>query len=176
MSVGTCHVDDETNTVMGKAVTDAAAWYDSADWIGINATPLASFFVQSLIDQVGESLEHVLVDWDVPLKRGNGSRRLKALNWPKVFVVPNMTPCGPEENPRAKCATLLSVNGIPKGTETKYANTMAFYEHCVKLRNEAVARQARKPSTVVRGGNRLVAAQTQAPSKRTAKTRGDSSR
>jgi hypothetical protein len=55
---------------------------------------------------------------------------------------------------------LLSVNGIPKGTETKCANTMAFYEHCVKLGNEAVARQARMPSTVVRRGNRLVAAST----------------
>src|ERR1051326_2080552 len=29
LSVGTFYVDDDTNTVMGTAVTDAAAWYDS---------------------------------------------------------------------------------------------------------------------------------------------------
>jgi len=27
-------LDNNTNTIMGSAVTDAAAWYDQADWIG----------------------------------------------------------------------------------------------------------------------------------------------
>ncbi len=143
-SVGTFHADDDTNTVMGAAVTDAAAWYDSAEWVGVNATPLASLFVQGLVDQSGEDLDHVLVDWDVPLKDNKGSRGLKALNWPKVFVVPNMTPCVHGENHRAKCATLLTVHGVPRGTEMKYTNTMKFYDHCVKLRNAAVASRAQK--------------------------------
>ena len=139
VSVGKFHVDDETNTVLGEAVTDAAAWYDSADWLGINATPFASLFVQSLLDQTSGDLEHVLVDWNVPLKDNKGYRRLKALNWPKVFVVPNMTPCAPGENHRAKCATLLSVLGVPKGTELKFSNTMEFYDHCVKLTEHPTA-------------------------------------
>jgi hypothetical protein len=156
LSVGKFHVDDATNTVMGEAVTDAAAWYDSADWVGINATPFASLFVQSLVDRTGEDLEHVLVDWDVPLKDSKGARPLKALNWPKVFVVPNMTPCVHGENHRAMCASLLTVHGVPRGTELKYTNTMKFYDHCIAERNAVVAKQAQQPGVVVRKGNRLV--------------------
>lgn len=147
-SVGRFHADDDTNTVMGPAVTDAAAWYDSAEWVGVNGTPLATMFVQSLLDQSGQDLDHVLVDWDVPLKEGKGRRHLKALNWPKVFVVPNMTPCAPHENPRAKCATLLTVHGVPRGTELKYVASMEFYDHCVRLRNAKVKQLSqRRPKT-----------------------------
>src|SRR5262245_44703107 len=32
IAIGTYYVNDETNTVMGQAVTDAAAWYDKANW------------------------------------------------------------------------------------------------------------------------------------------------
>jgi hypothetical protein len=142
-STGRFQVDDETNTVMGAAVTDAAAWYDSAEWVGINATPFASLFVQSLIDQTGADLTHLLVDWDVPMK-DRGSRTLKALNWPKVFVAPRITPCRPGENHRAKCANLLTVHGVPKGTEQKYSNSMVFYDHCVALREAAVAKSSGK--------------------------------
>ena len=149
LSVGKFHVDDESNTVMGAAVTDAAAWYDRAEWVGINATPYASLYVQSLLDQNGGDLDHLLVNWNVPIKE-KGSRLLKALNWPKVFVAPNITPCAPGENHRAKCATLLSVHGVPSGTELKYTNTMEYYDHCIKLRNEAVARRARPAGVVVK--------------------------
>jgi hypothetical protein len=38
-------VDDTTNTVMGEAVSDAAAWYDKADWIGIAARGCPEFRV-----------------------------------------------------------------------------------------------------------------------------------
>jgi hypothetical protein len=48
VAVGSFYVNDETNTVMGSAVTDAAAWYDRADWIGIHATPHASIKIESL--------------------------------------------------------------------------------------------------------------------------------
>jgi hypothetical protein len=147
IAVGRFRADDESNTVMGEAVTDAAAWYDSADWVGINATPMATLYVQSLVDQTGEDLDHVLLDWKVPLKDGKGERKLKALNWPKVFVVPNMTPCRNGENPRAKCANLLTVHGVPKGTEAKYTHTMAFYDECIKLRNQTVANKKKRKAT-----------------------------
>jgi hypothetical protein len=41
IGIGTFYVDDQSNTVMGSAVTDAAAWYNAAEWVGINATPHA---------------------------------------------------------------------------------------------------------------------------------------
>src|SRR5262245_38291817 len=41
-SIGTFRADENTNTVMGQAITDAAAWYNKAKWIGVHATPHAS--------------------------------------------------------------------------------------------------------------------------------------
>lgn len=130
LSVGTFYVDDESNTVMGAAVTDAAAWYDSADWIGVHATPHATLVIQELLEHGQGTLDHVLVDYAVPFK-GQPSLTLKAINWPKIFVVPHLAPAvGPKE-PRAKCLWLLTKHRVPKGTEAKYFNSMAFFEHCV---------------------------------------------
>jgi hypothetical protein len=36
---------------MGEAVTDAAAWYERANWIGIHATPRASMLIDRFIEE-----------------------------------------------------------------------------------------------------------------------------
>jgi hypothetical protein len=93
MSVGSFHlVDDATNTVMGAAVSDAAAWYDKADWIGIALTPHASMYVQTLIEQQSLDLNFILVDYAVPMRDGRGPLQLKAINWPKAFYVKGLRP------------------------------------------------------------------------------------
>jgi hypothetical protein len=112
-----------------EAVTDAAAWYDSADWIGINTTPHASLLIQALMEEGRDTLGHVLVDYDVPMK--SGRLGLKAINWPKVFVVPHLAPGGTAKAPRATCLRLLTRHRFPKGTEAKHVNTMAFFDHCI---------------------------------------------
>jgi len=134
ISIGPFYVDSETNTVLGDAVTDAASWYNVADWIGVLATPQATLFIQSLIEQSSSNIERLLVDYDVPLKNQQASR-LKAVNWPKAFFVKGMTPCSENEKPRSKCLALLTEHGVPKGTESKYFNTLAFFDHCVDLYN-----------------------------------------
>jgi hypothetical protein len=132
ISIGSFYVDDATNTVMGRAVTDAAAWYNQADWIGITATPYATLLIKSLIAQGGEDLAHLMVDYAVPLK-DQSSVILKAVNWPKAFYVKGLRPCADGENPRAKCLALLAKQGVPKGAESKHFNSLAFFDHCVKL-------------------------------------------
>ncbi len=131
LSLGTFYVDDDPNTVMGPAVTDAAAWYASADWIGINATPHATLAIQSLLESGSESVGHVLIDYAVPIK-GAPALTLKAVNWPKAFVVPSLTPVADRERPRAKCLALLTTHRFPKGTESKHVNAMAFFDHCLE--------------------------------------------
>jgi len=117
---------------MGQAVTDAAAWYESADWIGIHATPHASLAVQRLLEQGQDSLDHVLVDYAVPL-RGSPALTLKAINWPKIVLVPGLAPPGHPKQPRAKCLALLTRHRFPKGSESKHFNVVAFFDHCVAL-------------------------------------------
>jgi len=131
VSIGSFYVDDESNTVMGTAVTDAAAWYDSADWIGINATPHATLVVQALL-RGSEDLDRVLVDFPVPLK-DRPPLVLKAVNWPKAFYVKGLRPVKEGEDPRAKCLELLTEHKVPEGTESKYFNTVAFFDYCFRL-------------------------------------------
>ena len=141
LSAGTFYVDDESNTVMGSAVTDAAAWYDSADWIGVHATPHATLLIQELVGQGQGTLEHVLVDYSVPFK-SQPSLSLKAINWPKLFVVPHLAPTSGPVDPRAKCLWLLTKHRVPKGTEAKYFNSIAFFDYCVAEWRKAKKRQA----------------------------------
>jgi hypothetical protein len=52
-------------------------------------------FIQSLIEKSAEAkLGHVLVDYDVPLKKEVGKGSLKAANWPKGFYVRGLRPPG----------------------------------------------------------------------------------
>jgi hypothetical protein len=74
-----------------------------------------------------------MIDYPVPLKDGR-KLLLKAVNWPRAFSVKGMSPCEGNEKPRPKCLSLLTKGGIPRGTETKYFNTMAFFDKCEELR------------------------------------------
>ena len=132
IAIGRFYVNARTNTVMGEAVADAAAWYDRADWIGITATPQATLLIQSLTEQGHQNIERLMVDYPVPLK-DRSVLSLKAVNWPKAFFVRGMTPCAAGEEPRAKCLSLLARHGVPRGTESKYFNSVTFFDHCVKL-------------------------------------------
>jgi hypothetical protein len=134
ISIGSFTVNEATNTVMGAAVTDAAAWYDRADWIGIVATPQASLLIQSVVEHEHKSLNHLFVDYAVPIKEGP-ALVLKAVNWPKAFFVAGLTPCEAGERQRAKCLALLAKNQVPRGTESKYFSTLKFFDHVVQSQN-----------------------------------------
>lgn len=134
ISIGNFYVDDASNTVMGTAVTDAAAWYNSSDWIGINATPHATLVVQALL-QGSEDLDNVIVDYPIPLK-DRSTLVLKAVNWPKAFYVKGLRPVKEGEDARGKCLELLTAHRVPKGTESKHFNTVAFFDHCIRIWKE----------------------------------------
>ena len=91
VAIGTFYADNDSNTVMGQAVTDAAAWYDKADWVGIHATPKATIVItRRWLERDCVTRGHLMLDYDVPLKDGK-SVRVKTVNWPKVFFVATLT-------------------------------------------------------------------------------------
>ncbi|HEV8347587.1 MAG TPA: hypothetical protein VGQ16_13490 [Vicinamibacterales bacterium] len=118
-------LDPASNTVMGPAVSDAATWYERADWIGIHATPYTTIFLKSLLQRENRTLDYVLIDYDVPLK-DRGRMRLKAINWPKGVYLNH----GKDRN-RAKAAVLsfLAKGPLPIGSESKYFNAIEFYDY-----------------------------------------------
>lgn len=132
-SLGRFHVDDTTNTIMGPAITDAAAWYDKSDWIGIMATPRASIWLQSMMEKsCSISWSHLIMDYPVPLKVGS-PQTLKVVNWPKVFSVPSISPCNDDETPREKFHALLRIHTVPFGSEQKFFNSIAFFDKSQSL-------------------------------------------
>lgn len=131
IACGTYYVDDKTNTVMGQAVTDAAAWYDKANWIGVHATPHTTLFIQSLLESSTKKLIPLLIDYDIPLKNDT-TVKAKALNWPNAFFQSDISPCKNGESQRVKILELLTTGRIPIGTEQKFFNTLTFFDFIVE--------------------------------------------
>ena len=139
VSVGKFYSDNVRNLVMGEAVTDAAAWYERANWIGIHATPRASILIDQLIEgeenqEEKNELASVLVDYEVPMK-DKSRAKLKASKWPKAYFVRSVSPCASGQSRRARLLELLGKHGVPLGTEDKYFNTICFYDFVVNLQN-----------------------------------------
>jgi hypothetical protein len=138
-AIGSFYGQSDTNTILGKAVTDAAAWYDKADWIGILATPRTTIFINQMKER-GAELGHLLIEYEVPLT-DDKNILLHVVNWPKGFWVNSITPCRSGEKPREAFLRLLSQFSIPRGTESKHFNTISFFDHVYKhlnLKNKPV--------------------------------------
>ena len=131
VAIGSFFADNKSNTVMGQAVTDAAAWYEKADWMGIQATPRASMIIDRWIAASNSHKAHLFFDYSVPLKEGK-TIATKAVNWPRVFCIPSMSPFPDAVNPREKVLELLSNHSVPLGTERKFFNTLAFFDESEK--------------------------------------------
>lgn len=144
---GTFYAKDETNTVMGQAVTDAAAWYDKADWMGIHATPRTSLLISKNLETAKIDNRYnynLIIDYKVPLKDGN-KIKVKAVTWPTVFFQPSSPPCETGDSPRSKLLDLLTMHQIPKGTESKYVNTLRFFDYVASLLEKSANPQNAQP-------------------------------
>jgi hypothetical protein len=142
IAIGSFYVNEGTNTVMGPAVTDAAAWYDRAEWIGIHATPHATIAIDSLEDYDPDDLKWVILNYEVPMK-DMPALQLKVVNWPKAFFVGDLTPCAEGESPACMVRALLAKHAVPKGTEAKYFNTLEFFDSATKsLANKPRSKKA----------------------------------
>ena len=150
LSVGSFRsVEDKTNTVLGAAVTDAAAWYDKADWIGIAATPHASIVIRSLLERHATNLDFILLDYDVPMKAGIRPVKVKAVNWPKAFYVKGLRPEG-DDSGRSMLLAFLAQHRVPLGTESKYDNAMAFFDAVQKSQGLGKETEVKDPNPKTR--------------------------
>lgn len=133
LAIGKFHMDRDSNTILGQAVTDAAAWYDKTEWMGLVATPRASITIQRFIELNLSTWQwdDYMPNYDVPLNDGS-TVTLKAVNWPKAFVYRGLTECcRVGDVPRARLLELLSQHMIPLGVEKKYFNTIRFFDHVI---------------------------------------------
>jgi hypothetical protein len=155
VAIGTFHVNEQTNTVMGQAVTDAAAWYNKAEWMGLHATPRATLVIDRCLEHDHVTKGNVMLDYGVPLKDG-ATVRAKVVNWPKVFFVNSIRPCDSDDEAKEKFLEFLSVHPVPLGTEKKYFNTVDFFDFAVnKIKDQEKGPTSGSSVRSARGGPRV---------------------
>jgi hypothetical protein len=123
-AIGTYLEDAETNTVMGDAVADAAAWYDRAAWLGVASTPRTNTALECYAPKVLNDVEFIHM-YPVPLTDGS-TIDLYVVSWPGMFH---------EEETLKKKKTdswswfikLLNNFPVPAGTEAKFANIKQYF-------------------------------------------------
>jgi len=148
-ALGTFRVDEETNTVMGDAVTDAAQWYEKTEWMGVHFTPRSYLELSCMYELNGSQSRWAVCPYNVPLRDG-GSLKTYAVNWPKILMVPKLSPWRDELSPRAQLLRSLSEHRVPLGTETKYANTVAFFDHSMRREAEVSKQKGTRKPTVTK--------------------------
>ena len=115
-------------TVIGPAITDAACWYEMADWFGIIATPSCghrlSYFAE-ILKKENKDLHAWYVEYEVPLKKGK-KHSLWVVSWPAQYppILGNVMDVGPKKLFLAH----LRDFPVPGGTEAKYSNTITFFD------------------------------------------------
>lgn len=125
-SFGEYFDDEDSNSVMGKAVADAASWYEKADWFGLASTPRASNLLNYLYSSrpdLGE--DGLLIKYNVPMKDGR-KHHLHCLAWPARFFFDY------QKISKTQYLEIISKLDIPFGTEAKYLNAQDFFNFVVE--------------------------------------------
>jgi hypothetical protein len=104
--------------LFGPAVTDAAYWYEEADWIGVILTPSAKYgYDRNLVDSLPVD---DLVNYLVPL-HDEKTIETWAVAWP-----------GRDPKTRTSLLDKFSANPVLPRDESKYRNTLQFVDYVSK--------------------------------------------
>jgi hypothetical protein len=152
VGVGNLILKEKEGVALGSAVTDAATWYEAADWIGVVASPRAGMVLEHTDTLPGSDPS---LPWfakvEVPLK-SKSARVMWAASWP--FLVMGDDWGASEERiqeARAKVARSFVEFEIPDGSEQKYANALSFFDEVVNQFLEHPMRAAAMSATQYRG-------------------------
>lgn len=124
---------------IGPAMTDAAEWYERAEWLGVIASPRCAGLLEERGVQTSPALvNQFFVRWRVPLKNGR-SREMWALAWPRSLLE---SPRRPRPDYREWLLAAFEECGMSRETRGKYANTIAFFDDYVqRFGHEALEEQ-----------------------------------
>jgi hypothetical protein len=124
------HYVFERATVLGPAISDAASWYEEADWFGVILTPSCQFKLIAFLEHAAlepqlenQTFNHFFVRYKVPVKNGE-RREMWVISWPYDFL----TRGDSKLSALGMFAGTLMCLSIPKGTEAKHLNSLEFFK------------------------------------------------
>jgi len=98
---------------VGKAIDEAAAWYEQGDWVGVHLTPSAEFAFDA-----AESAHWV--NYPAPLRTGR-DRPIPCVRWTDTWFS--------DEQDRTSLQRIFTNMGpITPDISTKFTNTLSFYD------------------------------------------------
>jgi hypothetical protein len=131
----------QMSAILGPAVSDAASWYEKADWLGLIATPACAHTISYFSEWLKEgrespqgarfkdlrwSVDDKFVEYPVPLVDGT-AEKLWALSWPDQWP-----------SRRSFLSALVGLP-VPFGTQRKYSNTLNFFDWYIKNKRPKAA-------------------------------------
>ncbi len=130
----------QENTILGPAVNDVARWYEETDWFGVIATPKTGLKISESCEYFGneEEFAKFFVQYDVPLKNGKRQRM-----WVSAWPMDLLELQGNDLPARKVLLECLGGFEIPRGTESKYYNTLDFFDWYVEKFGSSLANDAK---------------------------------
>jgi len=131
-AVGAGNLVVRGDVALGSAMTDAATWYDQADWLGVVATPRAGMLLQQA-DPAGPAgpSRPWFIHVPVPLKDGSTSA-MWAASWPFAFVQGESLDAERAKQARRELVTQFAQFEMPGDTGRKYQNALACFDTFVE--------------------------------------------
>lgn len=108
--------------VIGPAIDEAAAWYETTDWIGVSATPSFGHYLE-LLERRGTDVSDSFVRYQIPFRQT--PYRGWAFAWPKRAATR-----GSDVKTVALEAFVRHAGSLGAEVAPKYRNTLAFIDHC----------------------------------------------
>jgi len=107
--------EDRENIYVGRAIDEAAAWYECGDWIGVHLTPSAEFSVKNKLK--------IWTAYSPPLKNG-GRRTIMCVNWLSAWreACAGKDPIGHLRN------VFMKMGPIVPEIASKFTSTIDFVE------------------------------------------------
>lgn len=140
-SIGNYIADSDSNTVMGEAVSDAAAWYETSEWVGLSSTPKTNIAIEYHLSQSWRSgnTEYFRsgqfgwFDYVAVPQKGGKNIELYIINWARAFFDPDLLGDADYQDASQYYLKVMSGFSVPRGTELKYENTHKYFERVKKM-------------------------------------------
>lgn len=135
IGVGKFFADLENDTIIGQAVSDAASWYESSNFVGCVLTPRLAFVLQKHLAKNEPSAKGVYMRHPVSTK--DGVKEMFCVNWPLAFHFDSLRP---KDCMKGKELQYLYKKigecFFPKSADDKFHNTVEFFKASFARINE----------------------------------------